>query len=77
MDIPVFHDDQHGTAIIAGRPDQRLEITGRDKLSEARLNGAGAAGIACLGLIKAMGVKPENVILSTARAWSARAARRA
>ncbi len=64
LDIPVFHDDQHGTAIIsAAGLINACEITGR-KLSEVKvvLNGAGAAGIATLDLIKAMGVKPENCI---------------
>src|SRR6185295_11351239 len=64
LDIPVFHDDQHGTAIItAAGLINACEITGR-KLSEIKvvLNGPGAAGIATLGLIKAMGVKHENVI---------------
>jgi malate dehydrogenase (oxaloacetate-decarboxylating)(NADP+) len=64
LDIPVFHDDQHGTAIICSAGlINACEITGR-KLSEVKvvLNGPGAAGIATLGLIKAMGVKPENVI---------------
>ncbi len=64
MDIPVFHDDQHGTAIIvtAGLINA-ADITGR-KLSEMKvvLNGPGAAGIATLELIKAMGVRPENCI---------------
>src|SRR5271155_2262690 len=64
LDIPVFHDDQHGTAIIsAAGLINACEITGR-KLSEVKvvLNGAGAAGIATLDLIKAMGVRPENCI---------------
>ncbi|HEY3797931.1 MAG TPA: NADP-dependent malic enzyme [Caulobacteraceae bacterium] len=64
LDIPVFHDDQHGTAIIsAAGLINACKITGR-KLSEIKLvlNGAGAAGIATLDLIKAMGVKPENCI---------------
>jgi malate dehydrogenase (oxaloacetate-decarboxylating)(NADP+) len=64
LDIPVFHDDQHGTAIIsAAGLINACEITGR-KLSEIKLvlNGAGAAGIATLDLIKAMGVRPENCI---------------
>jgi malate dehydrogenase (oxaloacetate-decarboxylating)(NADP+) len=64
LDIPVFHDDQHGTAIIsAAGLINACEITGR-KLSEIKLvlNGAGAAGIATLDLIKAMGVKAENCI---------------
>jgi len=65
MDIPVFHDDQHGTAIIAAAGlINALEITGRD-MKTARLvcNGAGSAGIACIELVKAMGFAPENVIL--------------
>ena len=64
MDIPVFHDDQHGTAIIvAAGLINAADITGR-KLSEMKvvLNGPGAAGIATLELIKAMGVHPGNCI---------------
>ena len=65
MDIPVFHDDQHGTAIItlAGIINA-VDITGR-KLQDLKVvvNGAGAAGIACIELIKAMGVPHDNVIL--------------
>jgi malate dehydrogenase (oxaloacetate-decarboxylating)(NADP+) len=64
LDIPVFHDDQHGTAIIstAGLINA-CHITGRD-ISKIKvvLNGPGAAGIATLELIKAMGVRHENVI---------------
>ena len=65
MDIPVFHDDQHGTAIIAAAGIlNALKLTGRDiKNTKLVCNGAGAAGIACLELIKAMGFAPENVIL--------------
>ncbi|MGE3366257.1 MAG: NADP-dependent malic enzyme, partial [Rhizobiaceae bacterium] len=65
MDIPVFHDDQHGTAIIATAGlINALHITGRD-MKTARLvcNGAGAAGIACIELVKSLGFSPENVIL--------------
>jgi malate dehydrogenase (oxaloacetate-decarboxylating)(NADP+) len=65
MDIPVFHDDQHGTAIIATAGlINALHLTGRD-ISEIKLvcNGAGSAGIACLELVKAMGVRHENVTL--------------
>jgi malate dehydrogenase (oxaloacetate-decarboxylating)(NADP+) len=65
MDIPVFHDDQHGTAIIAAAGMlNAILLTGRD-IGKTRLvcNGAGAAGIACLDLIKAIGFTPENVIL--------------
>ncbi len=65
MDIPVFHDDQHGTAIIAAAGIlNAIHLTGRDiKTTKLVCNGAGAAGIACLDLIKAMGFAPENVIL--------------
>ena len=65
MDIPVFHDDQHGTAIIAAAGlINALHLTGRD-LADITVvsNGAGAASIACVELIKAMGVKHENVIM--------------
>jgi malate dehydrogenase (oxaloacetate-decarboxylating)(NADP+) len=64
LDIPVFHDDQHGTAIIctAGLINA-CAITGR-KIEDVKvvLNGPGAAGIATLELIKAAGVRPENCI---------------
>lgn len=65
MDIPVFHDDQHGTAIIAAAGlINALELTGRDlKTTKLVCNGAGAAAIACIELIKAMGFAPENIIL--------------
>ncbi len=65
MDIPVFHDDQHGTAVIcAAGLLNALEITGK-KIGDVRivLNGAGAAGIACLELLKAMGAKHDNCIM--------------
>ena len=65
MDIPVFHDDQHGTAIIAAAGMlNAIKLTGRDvKSTRLVCNGAGAAGIACLDLIKAMGFAHENVLL--------------
>jgi malate dehydrogenase (oxaloacetate-decarboxylating)(NADP+) len=65
MDIPIFHDDQHGTAIIAAAGMiNALQLTGRD-IKDARMvvNGAGAAGVACTELMKAMGMRHENVIL--------------
>jgi malate dehydrogenase (oxaloacetate-decarboxylating)(NADP+) len=65
MDIPVFHDDQHGTAIVAAAGlINACHLTGR-KLEETRLviNGAGSAAIACAELVKAMGMRPENVLL--------------
>ena len=69
MGIPVFHDDQHGTAIIAAAGlINALDITGRD-IATTRLvvNGAGSAGIACIELIKAMGMPHDNVILCDTR----------
>ncbi len=69
MDIPVFHDDQHGTAIIsAAALINALEITKRDiKRFKLVCNGAGAAAIACIELIKSMGVPPQNVILADSK----------
>jgi malate dehydrogenase (oxaloacetate-decarboxylating)(NADP+) len=65
LDIPVFHDDQHGTAIIAAAGlINALDLTGRDiKNTKLVCNGAGAAGIACLELLKATGFTADNVIL--------------
>ena len=65
MDIPVFHDDQHGTAIVAAAGlINACHLTGRD-LRDTRLviNGAGSAAIACAELLKAMGMRPEHVVL--------------
>ncbi len=65
MDVPVFHDDQHGTAIVAAAGMiNACHLTNRD-LREAKLvvNGAGAAAIACVELLKAMGMRPDHVIL--------------
>ncbi|HYD72124.1 MAG TPA: malic enzyme-like NAD(P)-binding protein, partial [Candidatus Binatia bacterium] len=64
LDVPVFHDDQHGTAIIAAAGLlNACEITGR-RLSDIKVvvNGAGAAGISCIALIKQLGVPHDNVI---------------
>ena len=65
LDIPVFHDDQHGTAIIAAAGlINALELTGREiKTAKLVCNGAGAAGIACLELLRAIGFRPENLML--------------
>jgi malate dehydrogenase (oxaloacetate-decarboxylating)(NADP+) len=65
MDIPVFHDDQHGTAIIsAAGVINALHLTGK-KISDIKVvvNGAGAAGIACLELLKSLGVPHSNALL--------------
>ncbi|MFN4356319.1 NADP-dependent malic enzyme [Sphingopyxis alaskensis] len=65
MNIPVFHDDQHGTAIItAAGLINACYLTGRDLATvKVVVNGAGAAAIACTSLIKSMGVRHENVIM--------------
>ena len=65
MDIPVFHDDQHGTAIVAAAGlINACHLTNRE-LRDTKLvvNGAGAAAIACVELLKAMGMRPEHVML--------------
>jgi len=65
MNIPVFHDDQHGTAIIAmAGMRNALELVGKT-MAEAKMvvNGAGAAGIACANLALSLGVSRENLIL--------------
>jgi malate dehydrogenase (oxaloacetate-decarboxylating)(NADP+) len=69
MDIPVFHDDQHGTAIIATAAlINALHITKRDlKAIKLVCNGAGAAAIACVELIKSMGVPAQNVTLADSK----------
>ncbi len=65
MDIPVFHDDQHGTAIVAAAGlINACHLTGRDlRATRLVVNGAGAAAIACVELLKAMGLRQENVLL--------------
>ncbi len=65
LDIPVFHDDQHGTAIIATAALlNALDLTGRElKSIKMVVNGAGAASIACVELLKSMGLRHDNVIL--------------
>jgi malate dehydrogenase (oxaloacetate-decarboxylating)(NADP+) len=65
LDIPVFHDDQHGTAIIAAAGlINACEVTGRSlKDIKVVVNGAGAAGLSCIGLIKRLGVPHDNVIV--------------
>ncbi|MEE2739994.1 MAG: NADP-dependent malic enzyme [Pseudomonadota bacterium] len=65
MNIPVFHDDQHGTAIIAAAGVLNAALlTGRDmKTMKVVVNGAGAASISCTELIKALGVPHDNVIM--------------
>ena len=65
MDIPVFHDDQHGTAVIcAAGLINALHLSGK-LIQDVRivLNGAGAAGIACIELLKSMGAKHNNCVV--------------
>ena len=69
LDIPVFHDDQHGTAIIAG-----AGLVNACELTERRIgditvviNGAGAAGIACAKFVESLGVAHENILLCDSR----------
>jgi malate dehydrogenase (oxaloacetate-decarboxylating)(NADP+) len=76
LDIPVFHDDQHGTAIIAAAGlINALELTGRN-IREVRLvlNGAGAAAIASVELFKSLGVPAQNIILCDSKGvvWQGR-----
>ena len=64
MKIPVFHDDQHGTAIIVGAAViNALEVVGK-KIEDVKLatTGVGAAGIACLDMLVALGLKPEHIL---------------
>lgn len=65
MNIPVFHDDQHGTAIIAAAGlINALHLTGREfKTTKVVMLGAGAAAIACAELIKAMGLPHDNLLM--------------
>jgi malate dehydrogenase (oxaloacetate-decarboxylating)(NADP+) len=69
LDIPIFHDDQHGTAIISGAAFlNALEITGRS-IAKTRvvISGAGASGIACARLYHDLGVPRENLVLADSR----------
>ncbi|MGK0171201.1 MAG: malate dehydrogenase (oxaloacetate-decarboxylating)(NADP+) [Gammaproteobacteria bacterium] len=65
MKIPVFHDDQHGTAIIVATAVQNaLKLVGK-QIGDVQIvtSGAGAAGIACLNLLVSLGAKPKNILL--------------
>ena len=64
MKIPVFHDDQHGTAIIVGSAVLNALLVVGKKIEDVKLatSGAGAAGIACLDMLVALGLKPENIL---------------
>jgi malate dehydrogenase (oxaloacetate-decarboxylating)(NADP+) len=66
MKIPVFHDDQHGTAIIVGAAFlNALDVQGK-KIEDVRIvtSGAGAAALSCVNILISLGVKPENVIMT-------------
>ena len=65
MDIPVFHDDQHGTAVICAAGLINALYISEKKIEDVKivLNGAGAAGIACIELLKFMGARHENCIV--------------
>jgi len=69
MDIPIFHDDQHGTAIISGAALVNGCILQGKKVEDVRMviSGAGAAGIACAKFYISLGVKPENVIMADSK----------
>jgi malate dehydrogenase (oxaloacetate-decarboxylating)(NADP+) len=76
LDIPVFHDDQHGTAIISGAAlINALEIAGKE-IEDIKVvfSGAGAAGIACANFYISLGVKPENVLMTDSKGvlWNGR-----
>jgi len=64
MKIPVFHDDQHGTAIIVGAAVVNALLVAGKNIEQVKLatSGAGAAGIACLDMLVALGMKPENIL---------------
>ncbi len=64
MKIPVFHDDQHGTAIIVGAAVVNALLVAGKRIEDVKLatSGAGAAGIACLDMLVALGMKPENIL---------------
>ena len=65
MNIPVFHDDQHGTAIISGAALINACLVTKRKLSDVTIvfNGAGAAAISCARIFKAIGVNPKNILM--------------
>ncbi|MEE4272330.1 MAG: NADP-dependent malic enzyme [Thermoanaerobaculales bacterium] len=68
-DIPVFHDDQHGTAIISGAALINALEVAEKKIEDVKVvfSGAGAAGIACATFYIALGVKPENLLMTDSK----------
>ena len=69
LEIPVMHDDQHGTAVIvAAALINAMKITGREPARQrVVINGAGAAAIACAGMLSRIGIRPENMVLCDSR----------
>jgi malate dehydrogenase (oxaloacetate-decarboxylating)(NADP+) len=65
MNIPVFHDDQHGTAIVVGAAATNALIVARKNIADIKIvsTGGGAAGIACLNMLMKLGAKRENIWL--------------
>jgi malate dehydrogenase (oxaloacetate-decarboxylating)(NADP+) len=75
MKIPVFHDDQHGTAIIVGAAILNgLKVVGKTSRCKLVVSGAGAAALACLDLIVDLGFPLKTSTSPTWPAWSTRAA---
>jgi malate dehydrogenase (oxaloacetate-decarboxylating)(NADP+) len=77
MKIPVFHDDQHGTAIVAAAAIlNALKHVGKD-IREVKLvaSGAGAAALACLDIAVSLGLARENILVSDAKGVATRATR--
>jgi malate dehydrogenase (oxaloacetate-decarboxylating)(NADP+) len=66
MKIPVFHDDQHGTAIIVGAAVLNAMKVQNKSLAEVRIvsSGAGAAALSCVNILVSLGAKPENIIMT-------------
>ncbi len=66
MKIPVFHDDQHGTAIIVGAAVLNCMIVQKKKIEEVKIvtSGAGAAALSCVNILKALGASPENITMT-------------
>jgi malate dehydrogenase (oxaloacetate-decarboxylating)(NADP+) len=69
LDIPVFHDDQHGTAIISGAALLNALFIVEKRIEDVKIvfSGAGASGIACAKLYKDLGVRAENILLTDSR----------
>ncbi|GAN81782.1 NADP-dependent malic enzyme [Acidocella aminolytica] len=66
MNIPVFHDDQHGTAIIVGAAVLNTLVVLNKKIEEVKIvtSGAGAAALSCVNILKALGANPENITMT-------------